>query len=609
MASELVATRYELRERIGAGGVAVVYRAFDRRLERDVALKVLRSEYAADAEFLTRFEREARIAAGLNHRNIVRVDDYGQHDDTFFIAMEHVDGPNLKEYVRVRGRLAPDEAVRIAGELLSALAAAHRQGLVHRDVKPQNVLLGRDGAPGADGWSAKLTDFGIARMPSVTQVTQLGTTLGTAAYVAPEQASGQVVGPAADLYGVGLLLYEMLTGRPPFEGDSPAAVLYRHVHEAPRPPRQLRPELPPALEAVVLRALEKEPARRFGSAEEMAEALRVALSAPHAAVPPSTQAAMASANTVVLPEVPAAPRPTPTWSAAPAAPPPAPDAPPPARRRAVPLWPFALIVGLIVLGGLIALTRSWEPTAGATATPAVAATAAAVPSATPSAAAPAATPAVPTPSAVAPTAAPTAPAATPRPSPPAPTTTPRPSPPAPTATAPAPTRPPSPTALAPPKPGAKPGLSLAPIALEDTAFQGGFRNPGASTYRQRSATWIYGARTPYASMSATFQLPGAPTGGALLTIVGLDSENAPKTPISISINDRELFRGPAPFADDTHSQDFENAPAPWGERSWPIPAEALRSGPNTLTIRNLADTADVGTPPFFVLDQARVTFS
>ncbi|HEV8635156.1 MAG TPA: protein kinase, partial [Chloroflexota bacterium] len=195
MATQLVATRYELRERIGLGGVAVVYRAFDRRLERDVALKVLRSEYAADQEFLTRFEREARIAAGLNHPNIVRVDDYGQYDQTFFIAMEYVDGPNLKEYVRVRGRLEPGEAVRIARELLSALGAAHRQGLVHRDVKPQNVLLGKDAVSRPEGRPAKLTDFGIARMPAVAQLTQLGTTIGTAAYVAPEQASGTVVGP------------------------------------------------------------------------------------------------------------------------------------------------------------------------------------------------------------------------------------------------------------------------------------------------------------------------------------------------------------------------------------------------------------------------------
>jgi hypothetical protein len=146
------------------------------------------------------------------------------------------------------------------------------------------------------------------------------------------------------------------------------------------------------------------------------------------------------------------------------------------------------------------------------------------------------------------------------------------------------------------------------LVLEDTAFQGGFRNPGGSIYRQRSATWIYGARTPYSTMAASFELPAAPSGQAVLTITGLDSENAPKTPISITINDREIFRGPAPFADDSHDPDFRNAPAPWSDRSWPIPPDALRVGTNRLMIRNLADTADVGVPPFFMLDRASVAF-
>jgi serine/threonine-protein kinase len=592
MASQLVATRYELRERIGAGGGAVVYRAFDRRLERDVALKLLRPEYASDHEFVTRFQREARAAASLNHPNIVRVDDYGQHDQTAFIAMEYVDGPNLKEYVKVRGPLDPAEAVRIARDLLSALGAAHRQGLVHRDVKPQNVLLGRDGGSGE--LSAKLTDFGIARMPAATQLTQLGTTIGTAAYVAPEQASGTVVGPAADLYGVGLLLYEMLTGRPPFEGDTPAAVLYRHVHEPPRPPSQLRPGLSPALEAVVMRALEKDPARRFASAEEMSQALSQALAGPSPVAPVPTAPLPTAASTLRLPTT-------------------APVVVEPRREpRRAPLWPLLLLGALIALGLLLALLRFSDrgagvvpaavaaPTATAPTTPAVAAPSAAAVEPTTAPARPSPPPA---PAATAPpAAAPAPPTATPRPPPTAPPTR-APQPP----TSPAAGRPETAGAgavLVPPKAVSPSGA----VVLEDTAFQGGFRNGGGSIYRRRSATWIYGARTPYSTMAASFDLPSVPAGGAVLTITGLDSETAGKTPISLAVNGRELFRGPSPFADDTHDPDFQNAAAPWSEQSWEVPADALRAGTNTITIRNLADSAEVGVPPFFMLDRAVVQF-
>ncbi|HEV8635392.1 MAG TPA: protein kinase, partial [Chloroflexota bacterium] len=264
--AELIATRYELLERIGVGGVANVYRARDVRLDRIVALKVLRDEYAADPEFVGRFQREARIAAGLSHPNVVSVDDFGPHDGTAFIAMDYVDGETLKERLRRVGRLSPDEAVAIARQVLAGLAVAHAGGLVHRDVKPHNVLLGWDG-------SVKLTDFGIAGSAASVGLTQTGTTVGTAAYAAPELVSGGVTGPPTDVYGAGMLLYEMLVGHPPFQGGTLIELAYRHVHEPPRPPSELVEGVPPALEALIERALAKDPAARFAAADDMLRAL------------------------------------------------------------------------------------------------------------------------------------------------------------------------------------------------------------------------------------------------------------------------------------------------------------------------------------------------
>src|SRR5262245_31239745 len=261
-----IADRYELLGQIGEGGAAIVYRARDLRLERVVALKVLREAFGGDSDFQRRFQREARMAASLNHPNIVDVYDFGQTGPTYYIAMEYLEGGNLKDRIRQGGRLPPGQARDVAQQVLSALAAAHARGLVHRDVKPQNVLL--DGAG-----IAKLTDFGIAHGPDAAELTQVGMTLGTAAYIAPEQATGGLVGPATDIYGVGILLYEMLSGRPPFEGGTPFEVAYRQVNEPVPRPSSLAPGVPPDLEAIVLKALQKDPLGRFASAGEMSQAL------------------------------------------------------------------------------------------------------------------------------------------------------------------------------------------------------------------------------------------------------------------------------------------------------------------------------------------------
>lgn len=259
----VIAGRYEVAERIAEGGMSTVYRA--RRLDDGavVALKVLRGEYAADHEFIERFAREARAAEALAHQNIVRVLESGQDGDTYFIAMEYVDGPDLKAYLRRVGRLEPADAERIALQVCEALEYAHRQGIIHRDVKPENILLAPDG-------SVKVADFGIARALATSTITQPGTVIGTVHYLSPEQARGASVGRGSDIYALGVVLFEMLTGRLPFAGDSPIAIALKHLHESPPAPRSIEPSIPLRLEGIIQKAMAKPSQDRYGSAREMA---------------------------------------------------------------------------------------------------------------------------------------------------------------------------------------------------------------------------------------------------------------------------------------------------------------------------------------------------
>src|SRR5690349_1961358 len=268
----IVDGRYKAEKRLGSGGMAEVWCATDDVLGRRVALKLLGSRFAEDDDFRERFKREAQAAAGLAHPNIVGIFDRGEWDGTPYIAMELVDGRTLKDLVRERGPLPPDVATNLTIQILRALGYAHRRGIVHRDVKPQNVILDQEG-------QAKVADFGIARSGG-SEMTETGTILGTVQYASPEQAQGQPVSPRSDLYSAGIVLYELLTGRVPFEGESAVAVALKQVSEPPVPPSQLRPGISPALEAVVLRALEKDPARRFASADEFVAALEAARRAP-----------------------------------------------------------------------------------------------------------------------------------------------------------------------------------------------------------------------------------------------------------------------------------------------------------------------------------------
>jgi eukaryotic-like serine/threonine-protein kinase len=263
--------RYELTHLIARGGMAQVYRAMDRQLERPVALKVLFPELSVDRTFVERFRREAQAAANLSHPNIVPVFDWGEDDGSYFIVMEYVEGRPLSAVLRDPQRMPPRQIATIGAGVAAALAFAHRHGVVHRDVKPGNVLITPDG-------DVKVTDFGIARaMNTEESLTQTGAVMGTAAYFSPEQAEGKGVDSRSDIYSLGVVLYEMAVGRPPFTGDSPVAVASKHVRDQPVLPRQANPSVPPALEAVIMKAMAKNPDDRYGSAEELrADLLRFA---------------------------------------------------------------------------------------------------------------------------------------------------------------------------------------------------------------------------------------------------------------------------------------------------------------------------------------------
>jgi serine/threonine-protein kinase len=261
----LLGGRYEVGERVGRGGMADVHRGSDVRLGREIAIKLLRPDLARDPSFQGRFRREAQAAASLNASSIVAVYDTGEDDDGApFIVMEYVEGRTLRDVLLEEGRLLPERALEVVADICGALDVAHRAGIVHRDIKPANVMITRTG-------EVKVMDFGIARAvaESGATMTQTAAVIGTAAYLSPEQARGEHVDARSDLYSTGCLLYELLTGAPPFTGDSAVAVAYQHVREDPVPPSEHDPSLDPRLDAVVLTAMAKGQANRYQSATEM----------------------------------------------------------------------------------------------------------------------------------------------------------------------------------------------------------------------------------------------------------------------------------------------------------------------------------------------------
>jgi eukaryotic-like serine/threonine-protein kinase len=344
--------RYRIIRKLGAGGMADVYLAEDQELGRHVAIKILNDRHAADDSFIERFRREAKNAAGLSHPNIVSIYDRGEAEGTYYIAMEYLDGRSLKELIVGRGPAPVKTAIDYARQILAAVGFAHKHGIVHRDIKPHNVLVGAEGR-------LKVTDFGIARS-GASQMTEVGSIIGTAQYLSPEQARGAQVDQTSDLYSVGVVLYEMLTGQVPFTGDTPLEIAMKHLSEVPRPPSELRPEVPHDLDSIVLRALAKDPAERYQGADEMdADLQRVLEGLP---VDPDTETAatavlsgsgvLAAAPTSVLT------RPTAVAPARPAPPGSTPPAGyygyegPPRRRR--PIWPWVLSILLLLAAGAAA---------------------------------------------------------------------------------------------------------------------------------------------------------------------------------------------------------------------------------------------------------------
>ncbi len=275
--------KYRLVEKLGQGGMAQVYKAYQPDLDRYVAIKILHPHLTGDEDFAARFRREARAVAALEHPHIVRVYDFDTDEDVAFLVMEHLEGASLKSCLHDldcrEERMDLEEVERIVGALADALDHAHRQGVVHRDVKPSNVFITVSGRP-------VLTDFGIARMVDTATITESGGTLGTPAYMSPEQCRGEPGDARSDIYALGVLLYQLCTGRVPFDADTPYAIILKHITAPLPPPRSICPDLLEAVERVILKALAKDPDDRFQSVDEMGRALRTAIEAPHAAPPP-----------------------------------------------------------------------------------------------------------------------------------------------------------------------------------------------------------------------------------------------------------------------------------------------------------------------------------
>lgn len=651
----LLADRYRLLEKIGEGGAAEVFRARDQRLDRIVAIKLLRTQFLADPASRKRFVIEAKMSAALNHPNIVDIYDFGEAvDGSMFIAMKFIDGQNLKDILQKRGRMTPAEVVSVAQQVCRALSTAHQKGLIHRDVKPQNIMIESNG-------NVVLTDFGIVKALAAPALTQTGMTFGTAAYLSPEQATGAPVGAPADVYALGCVMYELLSGMPPFVGDNPAVVAYKQVWEQPSPLHERVPEVPPSLENVVMRCLGKDPNKRYPSAEALAselealqtsflqptQAISVGLGAmaayganageytPASSLAPAERSAPVPMPLVADPAITTPPpvRAQPTFnsvpmpyvqqqqarnSTRPMAEPRLATAPHARQvqtinveRRRIGWLPLGLlgIVGLGLCGllawqgpGFMAAVTGGRGVPTATLTVALAIEATSTVGVVAGVVTPATEPTAP----VAPTNTPPPLAPTDTPPPvdtPAPTNTPQ--PPAPTEVVP-PTQAPivvatdTPPPLAPTNtPEPQPPGEGSSLTLEDSSFVGG----RTGQYQGRSARWIYGQGTQVNTMATAFNLTGTPNAGRLV-LLGNDDERPEKSRIRVTVNDLIVYEGENPLPNTTGGPGGRGI---WGEATFDIPSGYLIPGTNTIAISNLDTSNCARCPNFVMLDSATVT--
>lgn len=573
------ASRYEIARPLGEGAFSRTFVARDTVLQREVALKVLRREHQSNSEFSARFDREAQAAARISHPNVVPIFDFGREDDLPFIVMQFIDGRTLRQFDREEGPLTIEEVISVGRQVLDGLAAIHDEGIIHRDIKPQNVLLD-------NRMVARLTDFGVAFLNNDVTLTETGTTLGTAAYMAPEQATGRTVGPPADIYSVGVMLYELLTGRLPFQGDNPVQVLYRHVSDLPPRPRDLNPRIPIELEAIILRALAKIPSDRYLDARAMRD---------HLSGKPPTPAAAALSETV---------RAEPRQFSQPAAPPAAPTrrtrtplpAPKPHRRRlwvlpaALAIAALAIIIVAFVMSGLAGggddtNSAGTSPTATgvqipggivssptATQEETVAGTSTATPTATATETAPTATDGLPTSEAE------------------------------PTLTA-------GGSGSIPPTAFNTPFLvsSLPPVwnqgenvrfGRDDFVAGGAYRRDDGVLYN-RPAAHLYAQNTEYPGTTVEFTINGdmAVASSYLgIVFVGMDDELPGKVPCRLSLNGEVIWQGESPFENEG-----------WTRVGWQVGNLGwLKPGKNRLTFEVLVDEGDFGLPPWILLNEASV---
>lgn len=636
--------QYWIVEIIGQGSTSTVYKAYQTALDRYVAVKVLFRHL--NPQFTSRFKREAQAVARLQHPNILPIYDFAQQDELYYFVTQYVEGNATLADMLARAPLKPLAALQQTRLILAALNYAHERGIIHRDIKPSNILMPRPDWP-------LLADFGIARITDDNQrLTPTGHTVGTVAYMAPERATDQPADVRTDLYAVGVVLYEMVTGRVPFDAVTPLAVLMQHVHQPPPPPRTLAPDLPTLVETIILCALEKNPDQRYQSAAEMSDDVQRAIvqleqaqpvaPALSSVVPAARPPADETRTTRKLPPDDEADDDTtqliPSASAAPVAP-----AVPQKIKRPAPApkntYFVILALALLLLG---AATIVWVNVLPATSARVPITPSAQVPGSAPAAAATDARATQPTRAAATASAEETT--AIPQPA----------------------TRPPTatntvgqglyvvqpgdtlssiatefsttveallaanglsdanliqagqtliisttaqvgqalPTATTQITPASttRPANGNAVVRLEDTDWQGSYKQQ--RPYGGRSATWIYGRTTEYSVMQAVFDLVVQPSGTATLNIEGMDSEDSAKTPISISVNGTEIYNGPNPLPNDDYPIDSGT----WEAHAFTFDGALLRPGRNEISISNLAE-GPVGLPPFFMLDYADLLYS